>query len=138
MPLNPCLYFTGNAEEALAHYRSALGGDVTIARYEDAPQLPDAAPPEWKNKVMYGSLQSALGIVACMDAPPGRAGKPGNNFSISVQTQTEAQADAAFAKLAEGGSVTMPPSKTFFAEKFAMVDDKFGVTWMIGYNVGQS
>lgn len=136
MSLNPCLYFTGNAEEALEHYRSALGGEVQIARYEDAPPG-QPVDPSWKRKVMYGSLKSPLGTVACMDAPAGRAGNPGNNFSISVETDSEAQADAAFAKLCEGGSVTMPMDKTFFAEKFGMVDDKFGVTWMIGYRVQQ-
>ncbi len=138
MPLNPCLYFTGDAEEALQHYAAALGGEITIARYEDAPPMPEAPEPEWKRKVMYGSVHSPLGVVACMDAPPGRAGKPGNNFSISVQTDSESQAEAIFAKLSEGGEVTMPLSPTFFAKKFGMVNDKFDVTWMIGYNVAQA
>ena len=138
MPINPCLYFTGDAEEALMHYKAALGGVVTIARYEEAPPMPDAPPPEWKNKIMYGSVVSPLGVVACMDAPPGRAGKPGNNFSISVQTESEPQAEAIFAKLAEGGQVTMPLTETFFAKKFGMVNDKFNVTWMVGWSVSQS
>jgi PhnB protein len=138
MPLNPCLYFTGNAEEALEHYAAALGGEITIARYQDAPPMPESPGPEWNHKVMYGSVNSPLGIVACMDAPPGRAGKPGNNFSISVQTDNEAQAEAIFKKLAEGGEITMPWAETFFAKKFGMLNDKFDVTWMVGYRVAQS
>ena len=136
MPLHPCLYFTGSAEEALEHYRNALGGNVQIARYKDAPPG-QPVDPTWNDKVMYGSLASPLGEVACMDAPPGRAGNPGNNFAISVETDSESQAGAAFAKLSEGGEVTMPMEKTFFAEKFGMLHDKFGITWMISYRVSQ-
>lgn len=65
MALNPCLYVTGNAEEALEHYRSALGGEIQIARYEDAPPG-QPIDPSWKQKVMYGSVRSSLGTVACI------------------------------------------------------------------------
>lgn len=136
MPLNPVIHFTGDAEEALQHYRSALGGEVQINRFGEAP--PDQATDideSWKQKVMFGSVVSPLGTVSAMDAPPGRAGNPGTNFSISVQTDSEAQADAAFAKLSEGGNIVMPMGKTFFADKFGMVHDKFGISWLIGYRV---
>ena len=84
MALNPCLYFTGNAEEALECYRGALGGELQIHRYKDGPPG-QPVDKGWEQKVMYGAVASPLGTVACMDAPPGRAGKPGNNFSISIK-----------------------------------------------------
>jgi len=134
MQLNPSLFFTGNAEEALAFYREALGGDIEIVRFKDAP--PDmGSTPEWGEKVMYGSLTSPYGVIAAMDAPPGRGGGEPNGFGISIIADTAEAAAAAFEKLARGGSVTMPFDKTFFAEKFGMADDKYGITWMVSYRV---
>jgi len=130
MSTTPYLIFTGRAEDALEHYRAALGGDVEIARYNSAP---DGSPvsSDWADKVMHGLLNSPLGNVGAMDAPPDRAGTPGDNFSIGIRTEDEAQAAAAFSKLADGGSVIMPFEKTFFAKKFGMCADKFGIKWMV-------
>jgi len=130
MQLNPCLFFTGNAEEVLEHYRGALGGDVEIVRFEGTP-VANSVQPEYRNKVLYGSLRSPLGIVNAMDAPPGREGTPGDNFSIAIQTDSEAQADAIFSKLSAGGTVMMPLEKTFWSAKFGMFADKFGIKWMV-------
>jgi PhnB protein len=130
--LNPCLFFKGNAEEVLEHYRAALGGDVTIARFEDTPAC-DEIPTVWRSKVAYGALNSPLGLIAAMDAPPGRQAQDGDNFSIAVQAGSETDTDAIWARLAAGGTVQMPLEKTFFAEKFGMLTDRFGVRWMIGY-----
>jgi PhnB protein len=133
MQLNPCLFFKGNAEEALEHYRAALGGEVDIIRFEGTPAA-DAARPEWNHKVLYGSLRSPVGVVACMDAPPGRGGDAGDNFSIAIQTDTVAQTDTIFSKLSAGGTIMMPLEKTFWSQKFGMFTDKFGVKWMVSVN----
>lgn len=109
----PNLFFSGNAEEVLGHYRAAFGGEVEIMRYADTPTA-EFAPPEWKDKVLYGSLHSAFGDVAVMDAPPGRAGTPGGNFAISINLDNEDRAAGIFAKLASGGEITMPFETTFF------------------------
>jgi len=134
MQLNPNLFFTGNAEEALQFYREALGGEIEIARFKDAP--PDmGSTPEWGEKVMYGQLTSPYGVIAAMDAPPGRGGGEPNGFGINISADSAEAAASVFEKLAAGGSVTMPFDKTFFAEKFGMLDDKYGVTWMVTYSV---
>lgn len=134
MQLHPNIFFTGNAEEALEFYRDALGGEIDIARYKDAP--PDMGSfPDWGEKVMYGQLRSPYGVIAAMDAPPGRGGGEPNGFGVTIYAETEDDGSSAFQKLARGGSVTMPFDKTFFAEKFGMVDDKYGVTWMVTYRV---
>ena len=134
MQLNPNLFFTGKAEEALQFYREALGGEIEIARYKDAP--PEmGSTPEWGEKVMYGQLTSPYGVIAAMDSPPGRGGGEPNGFGINISADTEAVAASAFGRLSRGGSVTMPFDKTFFAEKFGMLDDKYGVTWMVTYRV---
>jgi PhnB protein len=124
------LIFSGSAEEALALYRAALGGEVEIARYADAP-AGSPVEPDWAEKVMHGSLRSPLGNVNVMDAPPDRAGTPGDNFAIGIRTEDEAQAATTFAKLAAGGTVIMPFEKTFFAKMFGMCADKFGFKWLV-------
>lgn len=134
MQLNPNIFFTGNAEEALNFYRDALGGAVVISRYKDAPPGMGSTP-DWDEKVMYGALNSPYGTIAAMDSPPGRGGGDPNGFGINITADTEEAAATAFEKLSLGGSVMMPFDKTFFAEKFGMVDDKYGITWMVSYRL---
>jgi PhnB protein len=131
MQLSPNLVFNGNAEEVLAHYCDALGGDVEIMRFSESPESGNVSP-DWGNKVIYGTLRSPAGVLAAMDAPPGRGGsQPGDNFVLGVQTETPAQTDQIFSKLAAGGSVMMPLDKTFWSPRFGMLTDKFGIKWMV-------
>jgi PhnB protein len=135
MQLNPSLAFNGNAEEALELYRDALGGDLEIHRFAGSPAA-EHAPAEWQSKVLYGALRTSAGVIAGMDASPAcHELHIGNNFSIAIQAESDADATSIFSKLSEGGSVTMPLEKTFFAEKFGMLEDRFGVRWMISYAV---
>jgi PhnB protein len=130
MPFEPNLVFAGHAEEVLEHYRSALGGELTIVRFAGSPAA-QYAPPGWGDKVLYGTLASPLGNIHAMDASPERAGQPGGNIGLSIATSTEAQTDAIFAALSAGGNVLMPLEKTFWSPKFGMFTDKFGTRWMI-------
>ena len=134
MPLTPYLFFKGNSEEVLEHYRDAIGGKVEIVRFADTP-VAGSMPPEWGNKVLHGTLNSPVGVVNIMDAPPGREGSPGDNFSIGIQADSETQAQSIFTKLSAGGTVMMPFEKTFWAEKFGMLTDKFGIKWMIQFGL---
>ena len=137
MELNPNLVFNGNAEEVLHYYRDALGGELQIMRFGESPAAAEV-PPEWSNKVVYGTLRSQAGVVNAMDAPPGRGGAPGDNFILGVQTDTAAQTDKLFAKLAAGGSIIMPLDKTFWSPRFGMCADKFGVKWMVNLTDGNA
>jgi PhnB protein len=131
--LTPSLMFNGTSEEVLKHYHDALGGEFDILRFEGSPAAAQV-PPAWQHKVLYGIVRSPLGAVSAMDPSPGReVGPPGDNFAIMIQTETEAQADSVFAKLSRDGTEMMPLEKTFWAAKFGMVLDKFGIRWMIQY-----
>ena len=132
MQLNPSLIFNGRAEEALQLYRDALGGNIEITRYAESPMANDICE-EFKDKVLYGALRSPLGVVAAMDCSPEQGGQPGSNFSITLNVESEAQADTTFGKLADGGEITMPLGKTFWAERFGMLKYKFGISWMVNY-----
>jgi PhnB protein len=131
MQLEPNLIFNGNAQDALEHYRDALGGELEIVRFAGTPAAAEV-PPEYGEKVLYGTLRSPLGTINAMDCPPGRGSvTAGDNFSIGIQSADAAQVDAIFAKLSDGGSVMMPIGETFFSPKFGMTADKYGIRWML-------
>lgn len=132
MQISPHLVFPGNSEAVLQHYRDALGGDLEIMRFAGSP-AEEQMPAGWGEKVLYGTLRSPFGLVHCMDASPERAGTPGDNFVLGVDTDSEAQTDEIFAKLLAGGSVVMPLQKTFWSPKFGMLTDRFGIKWMVNF-----
>jgi PhnB protein len=131
MQMRPNLNFAGHAADVLAHYKEALGGEVDITRFGGSPAA-EFVPPEWSDKVLYGRLRSPFGELDVMDAPPGRESEIGGNVAISIDVADEVRAARIFAKLAEGGAILMPFEETFFARKFGMTNDKFGVRWMVG------
>jgi PhnB protein len=130
MEVQPYLQFEGRAEEAIAFYRRALGAEVEmLMRFKEAPD-PGMAPPGAAEKVMHASLRIGGSTILASD---GRCtGKPGfQGFSLSLTVGSDAEAERFFNALADGGQVTMPMAKTFFASKFGMVTDRFGVAWMV-------
>ena len=133
MKIEPYLFFEGRCEEALAFYGRALGAQTTmVMRYKDSPEPPPPGmvPPGSENKVMHASFK--VGDNNLMASDGNCSGKPHfGGFSLSIAVKTEAEADRIFAALAEGGQVQMPLGKTFFAPKFGMVADKFGLGWMV-------
>ncbi len=128
--MRPNLNFAGNAADVLAHYRAAFGGEADIMRFAGSPAA-DGLPPEWADKILYGRLRTPFGEIDVMDAPPGRESEIGGNVAIAVDVDDEERAARVFAKLAEDGNVLMPFEETFFARKFGMTTDKFGVRWMV-------
>jgi PhnB protein len=130
MSVQPYLFFGGRCEEALEFYRSALGAEVEmLSRFKDAPET-GMAQPGMEDKVMHASLRIGETILMASD---GRCdGEPRfDGFSLSIIVSNEEQAESVFNALAEGGEVTMPLEKTFWAPKFGMVEDRFGVGWMV-------
>lgn len=126
------LFFDGKCEEALEFYKKALGAEVNmLMRYKESPEAPPpGCGPQDTNKVMHATFQIGKTIILASD---GRAtGKPQfEGFALSLSLPTPAEVDKAFAALADGGKVEMPLSKTFFSARFGMVEDKFGVFWMV-------
>lgn len=130
MPIEPYLFFEGRCEEALEYYRRALGAEVEmLMRYEDSPEpIQGKAPPP--DKVMHASLR--IGDARVMASDGFASGKPSfQGFSLSLPVKSEADAERVFGALADGGQVKMPLTKTFFAKRFGMVADRFGVSWMV-------
>jgi PhnB protein len=130
MRLNPCLLFNGQCEAAFQFYARCLGGKIeTMMPHEGTPAAAHV-PPEWLKKIMHASLRIGDNLLMGSDAPPGHQKKP-EGFSVALHIETPAEAERAFNALAEKGAVTMPLQETFWAIKFGMLVDQFGIPWMI-------
>jgi PhnB protein len=131
MAVQPYLFFDGRCEEAVEFYKRALGAEVSmLMRYKDSPEpQPGMAKAGYENKVMHTTIRIGDSSIMAADDCSGHPTFQG--FSLSLTVKNEAEAERAFAALAEGGQVHMPLTKTFFSPKFGMLADKFGVGWMV-------
>jgi PhnB protein len=131
--VQPYLFFNGNCEEAVSFYRRALGAEVQMMmRFKESPEPPPpgTVPPGFENKIMHASFRvgdtTLMASDGCSNEKPQFSG-----FSLSLSVPSVAEADRAFAALAEGGKVGMPLAKTFWSPRFGMVTDRFGIGWMV-------
>lgn len=121
--------FNGTCEEAIDFYVKSLGGEkIFVQYYEDAPE---EIPGVDKKKVMHASMKFSGGIIMASDSSPKYEVKSGDNVQLSIGIDDAATAEKYFNNLAEGGKVTMPMQETFWAARFGMLTDKFGINWMI-------
>ena len=130
MQVQPYLSFNGRCDEAVKFYQAAVGAEVQmLMRFNEAPDQ-SMVPPGSAEKVMHVSLRIGDSVVLASDG--GGSGNPAfSGISLSLGVAEDAEADRLFAALADGGQVTMPLAKTFFASKFGMVTDRFGLNWMV-------
>lgn len=133
MQVQSYLNFDGRCEEAIEFYRKALGAEVTaLMRYKDSPEpcAPGMVPPGSENKVMHASFR--IGDTTLMASDCHCAGKPNfQGISLAISPSDETKAKRIFTALSDGGEVKMPLGKTFFSPAFGVVNDRFGVTWMV-------
>lgn len=142
--INIYLTFDGNCRTAFDYYRSVFGGDfasaMTFNEMPPSEEGPSFTEEEGK-RIMHISLPiSAETVLMGSDTagPWAAEHKPGNNFSISVNTDAKGKADRFFEQLSQGGQVTMPMEQTFWGDYFGMVIDQFGISWMISFNEGEA
>ena len=137
--VNVYLTFKGNCEEAFNFYKSVFGGEFGyLGRFKDMPPVDGkSAPASVGEKIMHVSLPVSKETVLMgsdeMDgfSPPVTYG---NNFGISINTDSTAEADKLFNKLSAGGKVNMPMGDTFWGAYFGMFTDKYGINWMVNYD----
>ena len=132
MQIQPYLFFAGRCEEAIDFYRKTLDAQTEmVMRMKESPAPPPPGmPPGSENKIMHAALRIGAAQVLMSDGEC--QGQPKfEGFGLSLAAPDVATAQRYFNGLGEGGQVRMPLSKTFFAENFGMVVDRFGVLWMI-------
>lgn len=129
--VQPYLFFGGRCEEALEFYRNAIGAEIEmLMRYKDSPEQQRPVPECFYDKVMHATIR--IGGTAVMASDGMCDGEPAfEGFSLALVVPEEAEAERLFAALSEGGLVTTPLEKTFWASKFGMLQDRFGVAWMV-------
>lgn len=133
MRINPYLNFAGQCREAFTLYQSVFGGELEMTAHKDTPSA-QHVPADMQDKIMHAILRIGDAVIMGSDAPMATA----NDFSgtyIAVHLTTPEEADRTFAALKEGGTVEMDLAETFWAKRFGMLRDRFGVKWM--FNVDQ-
>jgi PhnB protein len=130
MELNSYLSFDGQCEAAFKFYERCLGGKiVTMMNHEDSP-IADQVPAEWGKRIMHARLTVSDSVLMGSDSPPEHYQEP-KGFSVALQLKVPAEADRVFHALAENGTIQMPIQQTFWATRFGMLVDRFGIPWMI-------
>ena len=141
--LNPYLSFKGTCEEAFNFYRSVFGNEfLFVGRFNDMPENTNYPILESeKDKIMHISLPiSAETILYGCDITQSfeSSTDAGSNISLSIETDSIEEATRIFNGLSSGGNVTMPLDKTFWDAYFGMCTDKFGINWMVNYDLSKS
>ena len=130
--LDSYLFFDGNCAEAMRFYERTLGGKMEmVMTYGQSPE-PENCPAGAENLVMHASMKLGDRTLMASDVPPSMGPKPMAGFALSLAYDSAEEARRVFDALAQGGSVTMPMTKTFWAETFGMLTDRFGTPWMVG------
>jgi PhnB protein len=128
--LNPYLSFSGNCEAAFKFYERALGGKILMMMPWGESPMADQTPANFRSKIMHARLAVGEETLMGSDAPPDRY-EASKGISVCLGVDKPEDADRIFQALSEKATVTMPIQKTFWALRFGMLTDQFGIPWMI-------
>jgi PhnB protein len=129
--LDSYLFFDGNCAQAMRFYESALGGKLEMMMtYSQSPD-PQHCPAGSEDRIMHASLTLGGRRLMASDTPTNQPNPGMHGFSLSLSYPTVDEARRVFDKLGDGGKVIMPLDKTFWADAFGMLTDRFGTPWMV-------
>lgn len=132
MKYNPYFLFDGKAEEATQLYAKAFHGETQIMKYKDAPPDPNfPMPEEMKELVMHSEVRFGDMVFMICDGTPMQPAKIGNNVQVSFTFDDKESFQKVYDVLSDGAKIAVAPEAAFFAEYYAMLEDKFGVTWQL-------
>ena len=130
MQITPYLNYDGDCRQAFEFYERCFGGKIEMMlTYGDSPGNEQCAQAE-HGKITHACLFVGEAMLMASDAPKGQYEKPAGTY-VSLSVDKPADADRIFRELSEKGGVTMPMQQTFFAERFGMCIDRWGIPWMI-------
>ena len=130
LQLDSYLFFDGNCADAMRFYERTLGGKLHLMTHGESPMAAQT-PSGSANRILHARLELDGRLLMASDSMVGQPYEGMKGFSLSLIYPTVAEAQRMFAALAEGGQITMPIAKTFWAEAFGMLVDRFGTPWMV-------
>jgi PhnB protein len=133
--INAYLIFNGNCREAMTFYQKCLGAELQMMPFSDMPG--DKVPPEAKDRLMHARLTKGATVLMASDNMPGMPFQQGDNFSVSLNCDSVQEIEKLFSGLSDNGKVTMPLGETFWAARFGMFTDQFGINWMLNLDKPQ-
>lgn len=134
--LNPYLVFEGNCRAAMQFYQQCLGGQLDIQTFAGTPAA-EHVPADAQEGVLHARLENETIVLFGSDAGS-QPVTDGNNVALSLNCGSDEEIENYYAKLTEGGNVTMPLADTFWSAKFAMFTDRFGINWMLNYDKNEA
>jgi PhnB protein len=127
MQLDIYVNYPGTCEDAFRFYERQLGGRVTgLVRHEEQPN--PGIPADWKHKVLHARMELGGTVLMGADIPQAQAMR---SAYVSLTVDSEQDAERIYQALSEGGEIFMKMEKTHFANRFAMLRDRFGTSWML-------
>ena len=130
MQVNTYLNFNGQCEEAFRFYEKVFGGKIDAMIPHEGTPAAEHVPAAWLKKIMHAHLVAGNVVLMGSDVPPERYSQP-KGFAVALHTKQVSEGERLFHALAEGGNVGMPMQETFWAVKFGMLVDRFGIPWMV-------
>ncbi len=139
LKLEPYVRYNGNCEEAFNFYKSAFGGEfVYVMRHKDNPQKEPSLPKEDEEKILHIAIPVGETVILMgADATSDKPAQVGNNVTLAISAREEEEVRRLFDRLSEGGKVSMPLQKTFWAELYGEFTDKFGINWIVSKAKGE-
>ncbi len=131
--IQPYLFFNGNCREAMEFYAEVLGGKLGMITYGQGPNPPD----EGSHLIMHAKLSGGAVVLLASDPPPNQPMPTSRNFALSIACDSRVEEERLFAALGVGGRVLQPLQRTFWEAYFGMIEDKFGVMWMLSHDESQ-
>jgi PhnB protein len=127
MRLDIYVNYRGNCERAFRFYEQHLAGRITgIVRHGEQPNPAMAA--DWKHKVLHARIEIGSTVLMGADIPHA---EPMRSAYLTLSVDREEDAERLYAVLADGGEIFMKMEQTPFANRFAMLRDQFGTSWML-------
>jgi PhnB protein len=124
---NNYLIFNGSCGEAMQFYAKSLGAELHLMKFSEG-QCP--TPPEAKDRIMHARLTKGSAVLMASDNMPGDEYRQGNNYMVNLDCETVEEIDKYFTAIGEKATIIMPLQETFWARRFGMLTDRFGVNWM--------
>lgn len=136
--INAYLSFNGNCREAMNFYEECLGAELTLQTIGGSP-MEAQCPSAMKDQILHSSLMrngTLLLMASDMIGPGGL--NPGNNIALSLNCSSEEEINSFFSKLSEGGKIIDPLKVQFWGALFGVLNDRFGIRWLLNYDQNQS